>query len=268
MNMVLGVFKTRELFGMFFLSIIFVLPPLLAEVLFGGAKPSTIWYIRVIDVIDITVMTLVYIAIFMYFQYISIEKMGNKKLSIAYQLLFALFIGGHFMHFATNAIDTYMYEVAGYEAGVDIPRDVADLIYFLDEDLSHYLMFTALFTIWVIVTVARIFVMTKSSSSNTIGIIDRILIFLTSLIFGVAFAIATIEAKKAYLGIGLILISTAIIITFTCVIKQNILNIMKNDSVVAILLLSLIMALFIYIAYYAAFGSFIEPSEILREHSY
>ena len=48
-------------------------------------------------------------------------------------VMLGVFIGGHFMHFTANSVNTYAYEVRGYEVGSDIPGDVALLLYLLDE---------------------------------------------------------------------------------------------------------------------------------------
>lgn len=255
-------------FILFILSLLFVTPPILSEALFGGNVPKTIWYIRIIDIVDITIMTGVYIVLFTYLEHISVSRTDNLILRKVYQLGFVLFIGGHFMHFAANAINTYAFEVAGYVVGTDIPEDIAALIYFFDEELSHFIMFTTLFTMLLVVLLARVDLY-DGKSGYKFNLVDRILIFVATLIFGGAFSISAIEARKAYLVIALEIIVLIMFALYTKYwAKKNMLGVIRNDSLVRIMIGALIFSLLIFIAYYVYFGYFIQPSELFRKHTY
>jgi len=258
---------SRDSLIIFIFAIFFVLPHALAEILFGGETPKTIWYIRIIDLVDITVMTIVYISFFMYLQIIVVEK-TNQYLLKLYQVFFLLFIGAHFMHFATNAVNTYAYEVMNYTAGKEIPQDVASLLYFLDEELSHYIMFSSLFAMWLIVIIAR-FITKAPSFPEKRPLAERIVIFLSVIIFGAVFTISAIEARKAYFVIGLEVIVIILMLFISYIVTtEKIFIKIRKDPIIQVMLFSIIFSLLFFLAYYLYFGGFIEPSEILRGHTY
>ncbi|PRP82793.1 hypothetical protein PROFUN_10008 [Planoprotostelium fungivorum] len=55
------------------------------------------------------------------------------------------FVYGSAVHFSGDTVHSYVNEVNDYQH--KIPTDLYDLIYFLDEDLGHWLLFSALFTL-------------------------------------------------------------------------------------------------------------------------
>ena len=92
--------------------------PLISELLFGGAVPKTFYCIRIIDLVDILVMTPVYFVMFLYVYDRLSRGLGESRvLDYAFIVMLGLFMGGHFMHFTANSVNTYAYEVRGVRGG-------------------------------------------------------------------------------------------------------------------------------------------------------
>jgi len=258
----------RRSVELFFIAIMFIAPPLLAEVFFGGEVPAVLWYIRWIDIIDITIMTIVYFILFIYLAKHSIDETKNILFARIFTILLSLFIGGHFMHFATNAINTYAYEVRGYKVGQDIPNDIATVLYFLDEDLSHYIMFISMFALLLVIFISRFQILIKGENFHERIKLNDILDTSTSIIFGVAFAISAIEARKAYFVILLEIIVLAIIMFYSYKFEKKSIKVINQDTILRVIFMSFSLSLLTFLAYYLYFGGFIEPSEMFRRHTY
>ncbi|MHA1595074.1 MAG: hypothetical protein ACTSXX_10090 [Candidatus Baldrarchaeia archaeon] len=92
--------------------------PLVSELLFGGAVPEVIYCIRVIDLVDILVMTPVYFVMFLYVYDRLSRGLGESRVfGYVFMVMLGVFIGGHFMHFTANSVNTYAYEVRGTRWG-------------------------------------------------------------------------------------------------------------------------------------------------------
>ena len=75
--------------------------------------------------------------IFLY-NYFEVEK-APRWLRRVYLVLVILFFYGHAMHVTANAVNTFSTEIRDYKAL--LPQDMYALLYFLDETLSHLIVF-------------------------------------------------------------------------------------------------------------------------------
>ena len=150
-------------------------------------KTIVVWHIRIVDLVDLVVLAPFYFGV-LFRLHRALRLSGSYSFASIGCITFFLY--GHAMHVTANAINTYMTEVNDYRDS--IPDDAYDLIYFFDETLSHYLLFTGLFSLFVVWCV---------SEQPLEALEDRTLLsagFLGGL-QGIAQGLAMIEATKPYL---------------------------------------------------------------------
>jgi hypothetical protein len=101
----------------------------------------TIWYMRVADALDMAIIAPLYTAIMIFLWFRMLKAGAPTVLLVAFAVMSIIFMYGHAMHATANAINTFATEVRDYR---DIlPDDLYQLIYFLDERLSHIILFAA-----------------------------------------------------------------------------------------------------------------------------
>ena len=122
------------------LILLIALPVLLLivrEISYGG----TIWHFRIVDLGDMLILSPVY-AIILVFLWLHMLRSGVPNRLLLFFLGFAiLFMFGQAMHVTGNSINTFATEVNNYKP--ILPEDLYELIYFLDEELSHLILVTA-----------------------------------------------------------------------------------------------------------------------------
>lgn len=100
-----------------------------------------VWYIRTVDLIDLVVLAPILILTYslLMAQLLPIIPSPTKRILLL--VVTMLIVQGHALHVAANAIHTFAIEARGYT----LPHDLASLIHFLDEDLSHIVLFLGVF---------------------------------------------------------------------------------------------------------------------------
>lgn len=249
--------RTHEGSWLFF-ALLFITPHVLAELLFGGRTPAVVWRFRVIDLIDITVMTAVYVAFFLYLFSKFIVR-GSRRIVLLYITLMCLYIGGHFLHFGTNSIDTYLREVRHYAPGQDIPSDVYEQLHFLDEVLSHVIMFATLFSILSLTSLVEIKLNLRVERSTR----GWCFLLVAAAILGAGITVSAIEAQVLWAYFPLLAVSGAIVVTYAYLRRLRTSDILKLSFTTFFLMLLLFAAL-TSVIYYSVFGSFVQPSELVR----
>lgn len=184
-----------------FLFALFTIVPVVIVVLIEWNKQVLVWHFRIVDFIDLVVLA-PFFAVILYALHIEIMAHQSGKLQAISLGLVALFLYGHAMHVTANSINTFVTEVHDYRPR--IPDDAYDLIYFLDETLSHYLIFTALFALLLLWS----HTFRKLATRPTY--MQRAMLGL-GLLQGGAQTIAMIEARKVCLSFGLAVILGAYI---------------------------------------------------------
>jgi hypothetical protein len=116
----------------------------IALTLLGEAfKTHLIWYMRFADLVDLLLVAPVYLVSLVWFHEQFLNRSAAAWLRRTFLVLAILLLYGHAMHVTANAINTFSIEIRGYEA--ILPADTSALIYFLDETLSHWIVFLTRF---------------------------------------------------------------------------------------------------------------------------
>lgn len=185
---------TRHLISLFAL---FTLVPIATVLLLEWNKHVLIWHFRIVDFVDLVVLAPFYAAI-LFAIHVTLFGRSNQTATLHAVSLgcIAVFLYGHAMHITANSINTFATEVNDYRER--IPNDMYDLIYFLDETLSHYLIFVALFALLLLWGRLPFAIDVLSSR-------ERQVMLGLGFFQGSGQAIAMVEARKAALAIGLAL---------------------------------------------------------------
>jgi hypothetical protein len=122
---------------------LFTLSDIILSLSGEAVKTQLVWYIRYTDMIDLALIAPLYLASFIWMEGQFVAAGATTWLRRAFLILAMLFLYGHAMHVTANAINTFSTEIHDYLA--QIPADTYALLYFLDETLSHYIVFIAKF---------------------------------------------------------------------------------------------------------------------------
>ena len=128
-------------------------------------KTYLIWYLRFADLVDLLIMAPVYLVslVLLHEQFLKGDASG--RLRLAFLLLTGVFLYGHAMHVTANAIDTFSTEIRDY--GSVLPSDTYALIYFLDETLSHLIIFFSRYSLFACLLLLEIRYLSSATSSGT-----------------------------------------------------------------------------------------------------
>lgn len=124
---------------MFLPLLLFTLGGTTVTLLGEAFKTHLVWYIRFADFVDLLILAPVYLISLLFLQDQFLKAKAARGLRRTFLGLAFLFLYGHAMHVTANAINTFSTEIRDYAA--ILPRDTYDLIYFLDETLSHLIVF-------------------------------------------------------------------------------------------------------------------------------
>jgi hypothetical protein len=226
----------------------FTLVPILIVIIVEANKRILIGYMRIVDFIDLTVTAPFLLVISLAIHATIFSEKRSGKIYWFLLVLIGVFIYGHSMHVTANSINTYSTEIKDYRS--IIPGDTYSLIYFLDEDLGHWLLYIGLFGalgLW--------------TYENTIEVQKYSNVLICGALCGIAYSIAFIESSQVWLGpiIALWLVSCSIVSARK---KEMSFYIMWRSNLMT--QFSIMIALFILIGligYYLITGGFIEPSQ-------
>jgi hypothetical protein len=132
------------------LVLLAILPVLLLigrEIVWGG----TIGTFRIVDLADLFILAPIYLLILLYLFFRMLHYGAPNWLLALYLVSAFIFMYGHAIHFTGNSLHTYITEVKDYEH--EMPEDVFEMIYFLDEEFSHWVLFigvTGLISSWLL----------------------------------------------------------------------------------------------------------------------
>jgi hypothetical protein len=230
---------------------IFTVVPVVVVVITEANKRYLIWYMRIVDFVDLSVTAPFFLLILLAIQSTIFSGEHSKRPFWISLFLIGIFLYGHSMHMTANSINTYSTEIKNYRA--IIPNDTYSLIYFLDEDLGHWLLYFGLFG------VLGIWAFESNISSDRIGST-----FLCGAIFGIAYTIAIIESSQAWLGPILSLW------LFCCNVAsfkrrgQILRNTWRNNPMMQFTTMAAIFILVGMVVYFLVMGSFIEPSQLVH----
>lgn len=236
------------------LNLLAILPVLLLlgrEIAWG----QTIGTFRVVDLADLFILAPLYLLILLYLFFRILDYRAPRWLLVMYLVSAFIFMYGHAIHFTGNSLHTYVTEVKDYEHAM--PRDVFEMIFFLDEEFSHWVLFigtTGLICCWLLYDQL---VKAPPVLPNTMWIILPF-----GVMYGFVLAYALIEARSlpfTFLIVG------APAITWIYLWRrsaQGVWEFTKSrpfTKLVSIMLFSLLAGLGLW---YLAFGGFPQPSEV------
>jgi len=169
---------------------------------------------------------------------------GDEGLNYLFAFFLIIHFVGHGFHWAANAIDVTIENVGG------TPQQVHSYAYFLDEILSHKIMYYSLIALLLIILYA------SKRINEEPGKWELVLGELSSLIFGFSVTISFIEGQSPYEAIIFGVLS--IIVTF---LHFGGLREIQNHPFARYYLRLGIWILIWASAYYALFHGFPQPSE-------
>lgn len=174
------------------LLILFTLGALAIGLIGEAFKTHLIWYIRFSDFIDLLIvapLSLLCLALLHeHFQ----EKNVPRWLRRGFLLLAMLYVYGHAMHMTSNTINTFSTEIRDY--GPLLPQDMSELVYYLDEKLSHWILFLSRYGLLACLLVLE----ARYLSSLISGWVHRLAVG-SGVLYGIADAVVFVEGQTVYL---------------------------------------------------------------------
>lgn len=220
-------------------------------------RGGTIWYFRVNDLADFLVMAPIYIAVLTYLLYYMVKAKASAKLVLVFLAFIYLFVYGHAMHFTGNSINTYSTEVQNYK---DIlPPDTYALIFFLDERLSHLLLFiaaTGLICTW--------FVFDRSKLTPPLLPGNRLLIFAFGIVYGFLTGFSLIEARMVIMAVPMVLIMTGLWLWYWRRSGLSLGGYFRDRPFTAMMIIVAVATLVMMGAWGIIFNGFPQPSEFVH----
>ena len=218
-------------------------------------KTHLLWYFRYADLVDLIFAPLLYLISLILFYDLFLQGNASPGLRRIFLALALVFFFGLGMRVASNTVNAFSTEIRNYAAV--LPKDTYALIYFFDETLAHWIIYTMRYSLFACLLVLEVRYLASKSSARPQwpGIIVGVL-------FGLWEAIEFIEGQKVFLAPFLILGLAAIWVWLWMRSGSSITTFLKTGPMTAFvagLLPTLIVALG---AYWLIFGSFIEPSKI------
>jgi len=174
--------------------------------------------------------------------------------------LFILHFTGHGFHWAANAINETILNI-----GSGTPTSVSEYAYYLDEIVSHYIMYPTFLGMLFVLLLADIYVCPENKKSDrhsepheiTVNV-RRMLI--PSVVFGFSYMVSSAEAQLSYLAI---FFAIAVIAVIFIKFKDGFSSGLSKSNFRVFLFTSSFMILITAAIYWMLFPGFPEPSKIL-----
>lgn len=230
-----------------FLWLLTLIPPLIILTTEMN-KTVLVGYMRIVDFIDLLVMAPFFLVMTLAIHsVIYSEKPTNRNawLSLAF---IGMLLYGHAMHTTANSINTYSTEIKDYRS--ILPDDTYALIYFLDEQLGHWLLYAGLFGLLGLWTWSCNISISRWSSLLACG-----------LLFGISYGVVLIESSQIWLApIFVILLISSSLLAARKQAKRFVFFVKTNPMAQFSIMTSvgIIVGMSVY---FLATGGFIEPSK-------
>ena len=221
------------------------------EFLTGGL----IMGMRAVDAADMAILTPIY-TIILLFLWNYMQKHGAPRWLVVIFLVFGfMFIYGQGIHVTGNAINTYATEVNDYKD--QMPKDLYDLIFFLDERLSHLILFvavTGLIGCW--------YVWDQLALAPPLMPRPLLILIPMGVLYGVTKAYAVIEARMVWIIFPIVLVLMGMWLWYWRRSRQSLIAYGRHrpfTTFVAVLVFVAIAGMVIWWLYW---GGFPQPSEV------
>ena len=235
--------------------VLFTLAVTVVTLIGEAFKTHLIWYIRYADLVDLIFIPLLYLISLTLFYDLFREGNASSGLRRIFLALMFVYFFGLGMRVASNTVNAFSTEIRNYSA--ILPKDTYALIYFFDETLAHWIIYTTRYCLFACLLVLEVSYLASQASTRTqwLGMIVGVL-------FGLWEAIVFVEGQKAFLAPFLILGLGAIWVYLWRRSNSSFLTFLKTGPLtafVATLLPSLLVGLGVYML---ITGGFIEPSKL------
>jgi hypothetical protein len=235
--------------------LLFTLSDIVLSLLGEAVKTHLIGYIRYTDMIDLVLIAPLYLLSFVWMEEQFVAAGASTWLRRAFLILAMLFLYGHAMHVTANAINTFSTEIHNYLS--QIPADTYALLYFLDETLSHYIVFIARFGLFACLLLLDV---SSRTPDNTVASYRWALAL--GCLYGVWQAIVFTEGQKVFL-LPVLAIGLGALWYFLYRRQASQFSTYLRSGVMTAFVAGLIPFIFIGLLLYAQIvGGFIEPSKL------
>lgn len=179
----------------------------------------------------------------------------DRRLNLFSFIFFSIFVCGYALHFGADSIDVYMTD---QDIRSQIPDNFENLIHFYDEILGHIILFAGrLGMFWILIVKEILSPERLANLSKFDQNFGRLLGFGFGSVMGLYFIEATyfIEIMMVYAVLALIIVT---------IVRSNYKRKWKHILYIDMLRFAHFAIIIVGIVYYIVFGSFIQPSEMIR----
>ena len=236
--------KSNRLIWMLWL--LALVPPLVIAVVELN-KTVLIWHIRIVDFADLVVLAPFYLVAFLVIHSMVFEKRAGPGFWLGLGLI-GLFMNGHAMHLAANAINTYSTEIHNYRS--QIPNDVYALIYFFDEDLGHWILFAGLYGLMGVWLMEDRLVDPRMWRTA-----------LPSLLVGGFQAVAVIESSHPWVGFVACIFLAGVLLMRVRTRGESLWTIWREHPVARYVMIAAVAIVVGELIYWILVGGFFQPSQ-------
>jgi hypothetical protein len=222
--------------------------PILIVIATEANKRVLIGYMRIVDFIDLVITAPFFLLISLAIHAVIFSGKPPNKSYWASLVLIGVLLYGHSMHMTANAINTYSTEIKNYRD--IIPNDTYSLIYFLDEDLGHWLLYLSLFGLLGLWTWSCRLEISKFSSLLVCGSL-----------FGVAYGIAIVESSQVWLAPLLTIWLFGCNLFIARKNSQRFLDLLRTNPMAQFTTMAAICVIVGISVYFGITGGFVEPSK-------
>ncbi len=240
----------------FLLLLLFTLANTIATLIGEAFKTHLIWYFRFADLVEIIVNSAFYLISLALFLELFWQAQGSPVLRRLFATLTILFFIGHVMHFTANTTNVFATEIRDYK--VLIPQDLYALIYFMDETLSHVILYLSRYSLLACLLVLETGYLVKYAAVQRLWVGGLIV----GLLYGLWEAIVFIEGQKVWLVPLAIIILGAIWIWTWRKSGSPLGKFIKSGPITAFVTVELPCLVIGLLVYLVIFGRFVEPSQL------
>lgn len=227
---------------------IFALVPLVVTVATELNKGILVWNFRIVDFLDLLILAPFYLIILLALQANIFAARTSRSFWLALGMI-GVFIYGHAMHLTGNAIHTFAIEARSYRSL--LPEDLYNLIYFLDEDLGHWLIFGGLFALLAI-----------WGSQAVPAILLHWTDVLLGIILGASYAISIVESSQPWLGFVAAALLLGVVFHKASWRLRRFASTWRADLLWRVLLVTALSLVLVEVMYAVVAGGFIQPSQL------
>ena len=177
----------------FWMLVLFTLANTIATLIGEAFKTHMIWYFRFADVMEIVVNSAFYLVSLVILFELFWQAQASPGLRRAFASLTILFFIGHVMHFTANTTNVFATEINDYKAL--IPADLYALVYFMDENLSHIILYLSRYGLLACLLVLETGYLVKSGGMQRLWVWGLVV----GAVYGLWEAIVFIEGQKIWL---------------------------------------------------------------------